>query len=72
MSATTPAASGGISDTARTWLGVALAGGVLLIVAEHAPRVALGLAGLLALGAVMSNGKQIGAILDAFTHATGH
>lgn len=61
-----------MSNRARTLLGFGVAGGVLLVVADQAPRFALGMTAVLVLGVAVTHASDIKMLLDAFTHATGH
>lgn len=51
--------------------GYAVAGGILLIVADIAPRVAIATTGLLVFAVVLSNPQQLTAISSFISSSTG-
>ena len=61
-----------MTNRARTLIGFAVAGGVLLVVADHAPRFAVGMTAVLVLGVAVTHANDIKQLLDTFTKATGH
>ena len=61
-----------MSKRARMLIGFAVAGGTLLVIADHAPRFAVAMTGVLALGVAITHAVDIKQLLDAFSSATGH
>ncbi len=61
-----------MSNRAKTLIGFAVAGAALLVIADHAPRAAVAMTGVLVLGVVVTHATDIKQLLDTFTVATGH
>ncbi len=61
-----------MSNRARMLIGFGVAGGVLLVAADQAPRFALGMTAVLVLGVAITHASDIKQLLDAFSTATGH
>ncbi len=61
-----------MSKRAREIIGFAVAAGALLVIADHAPRFAVGMTGVLVLGVAITHAQEIKQLLDAFSSATGH
>jgi len=58
-----------VSDRATAIIGFTAAAGVLILLADTAPRLALALAGVLGLGVALSHSQDIAQVIDTFNKA---
>ncbi len=60
-----------MSDRAKAVIGFVAAAGVLILLADTAPRVAVGLAAVLGLGVALSHSQDIAQVLDQWSKIVG-
>lgn len=58
-----------MNNRANAMIGFVVAGGVLVVLAGPAPDLALGIAGLLALGVVLTHSDEVTQLLGLFQSA---
>jgi hypothetical protein len=60
-----------MSDRAKAIFGFAAAAGVLILLADTAPKIALGFVGVLGLGVALGHASEIADVLNTWTKAVG-